>query len=174
MDCQVTISTKSGLILRDLDLLTKLPHLKAAFSVNTLDEQFRKDMDHAGTIQERLHAIAELNRAGIHTVLFMSPIFPYITDCKAIIDATQNIVSEYWFENLNLRGTYKKEILDYVNEHYPQFTEAYHQIYIKKDNTYWKELAEFLNDYCRSLGVNSINYFYHEELVKEKLQHWLD
>lgn len=46
VDCQVTISTKSDLILRDLDLLTKLPHLKAAFSVNTLDEQFREDMDH--------------------------------------------------------------------------------------------------------------------------------
>ena len=53
-DCQITISTKSSLILRDLDLLKKLPHLKVSFSINTLNESFRKDMDHASTIQERL------------------------------------------------------------------------------------------------------------------------
>ena len=57
--------------------------------------------------------------ASIHTVLFMSPIFPYITEWKEIIHSTKGFVKEYWFENLNLRGAYKKTILGYVGEHYP-------------------------------------------------------
>lgn len=41
-DCQITISTKSSLILRDLKLLKKLPHLKISFSINTLDDYCKK------------------------------------------------------------------------------------------------------------------------------------
>lgn len=168
-DCQITISTKSRLILRDLDLLKRLPNLKVSFSINTLNESFRKDMDRGSTIEERLTAMESLHNAGIYTVLFMSPIFPYITECKEIIGAAQNIADEYWFENLNLRGAYKKEILDYINNHYPQLMQEYIKIYLQKDTSYWKELALELDNYCQKLGVTYVNYFYHEKLVKEKI-----
>lgn len=168
VDCQLTISTKSDLILRDLELLKNFPHLKVSFSINTLNEAFRKDMDYASTIQERLSAMAELHHAGIYTVLFMSPIFPYITEYKEIIDSTRNIAREYWFENLNLRGAYKKEILAYISSHYPELLQEYEKIYIRKDMTYWRELADDLNSYCEKLGIKYENYFYHEELIKEK------
>jgi len=52
---------------------------------------------------------------GIYSVLFMSPIFPKITDFKAIINNSKDYVDEYWFENLNLRGNYKQTILSYIN-----------------------------------------------------------
>lgn len=167
-DCQITISTKSNLILRDIDLLKKFSNLKVAFSVNTLDEKFRADMDSASTIHERMWALKELHDAGIYTVLFMSPIFPYITDCKEIIDATKESVCECWFENLNLRGTYKKEILDYIDQRYPKLRNEYKKIYVQKDETYWKALAQSLGNYCTKLNLKYVNYFYHEKLVKEK------
>lgn len=44
-DCKITIATKSTLILRDIDLLQKVSGLKAALSINTLNEAFRADMD---------------------------------------------------------------------------------------------------------------------------------
>lgn len=167
-ECEITISTKSSLILRDLELLKKLPNLKVSFSINTLKESFRKDMDRASTIKERLDAMQELYHAGIYTVLFLSPIFPYITECKEIINATQTFVKEYWFENLNLRGSYKKEILAYIRACYPQFIQEYEKIYIQKDVTYWNELAQDLDSYCRKLDLKYVNFFYHEKLVKEK------
>lgn len=167
-DCQITISTKSSLILRDLDLLKKFPNLKVSFSINTLNELFRKDMDNASPIQERLAAMEELHNNGIYTVLFMFPIFPYITEWKEIIDVTKGYANEYWFENLNLRGVYKKEILDYVGSNYPDLMQEYRKIYIHKDMTYWQRLAEDLENYCKKLDVKYVNYFYHEKLVKEK------
>ena len=167
-DCQITISTKSSLILRDLDLLKRFSHLKVSFSINTLDESFRNAMDCASSIQERLNALKTLYSNGIYTVLFLSPIFPYITNCKGIIDFTKTFVKEYWFENLNLRGTYKKEILDYISSHYPNLLQEYQKIYLHKDMTYWCELTNELNDYCNKLNAKYENYFYHEKLVKEK------
>ena len=94
-------------------------NLKVSVSVNTLDEQFKSDMDRASSIGKRLETIETLHENGIYTVLFMSPIFPGITDYKEIIVKTHRFVDEYWFENLNLRGSYKQDILSYIKKCLP-------------------------------------------------------
>lgn len=167
-DCYLSISTKSKLILRDLDLLKKMKHLEVSMSINTMNEKFRSDMDNASSINERLNTLKTLHENGIKTVLFMSPIFPYITEWKNIIDASKSFVDVYWFENLNLRGTYKKTILDYIKDNYPEYYEDYLKIYNKKDDTYWHTLAEEINDYCKKKRLDYVNFFYHSELVKNK------
>ena len=167
-DCNLSISTKSKLILRDIDLLKQMKNLIVCMSINTLNEKFRSDMDNASTINERMDTLKELHNNGIYTVLFMSPIFPYITEWKEIIDQTKDYVDEYWFENLNLRGNYKKEILDYIRTNYSDLYSDYIDIYLKKNNKYWKDLAEEINNYCNLNNINYTNYFYHKELVEKK------
>ncbi len=167
-NCKITISTKSNLILQDLDLLQKMPNLQVAISINTLNESFQKDMDHACSISERLATLNTLHTNGIYTVLFMSPIFPYLTEYQKIIDSTRNFVSEYWFENLNLRGEYRCVILDYIRTNYPNLLEEYHKIYIHKDMTYWMQTEKELAKYCHNTGVKYVNYFYHEKLIDTK------
>ncbi|SDM94557.1 radical SAM protein [Acetanaerobacterium elongatum] len=172
-DCSVGISTKSKLILRDIDLLKRFRSLRVSMSINTLDEGFKNDMDNASAIAERLEALKKLHENGIYTILFMSPIFPCITDFKAIIEQTRGCIDEYWFENLNLRGAYKQRILDYIDEKYPQYSAEYERIYNKGDKTYWALLAKEIDEYCISRQIRYKNYFYHEQLVKEKLQNGL-
>ena len=167
-DCNLSISTKSKLILRDIDLLKQMKNLIVCMSINTLNEKFRSDMYNASTIKERMDTLKELHNNGIYTVLFMSPIFPYITEWKEIIDQTKDYVDEYWFENLNLRGNYKKEILDYIRTNYSDLYSDYIDIYLKKNNKYWKDLAEEINNYCNLNNINYTNYFYHKELVEKK------
>ena len=167
-DCNLSISTKSKLILRDIDLLKQMKNLIVCMSINTLDETFRSDMDNASTIKERMDTLKELHNNGIYTVLFMSPIFPYITEWKEIIDNTKNYIDEYWFENLNLRGSYKKDILDYIKNNFSDLYSEYIDIYVNKNNKYWKELAEEINNYCNQNNINYTNYFYHKELVEKK------
>lgn len=166
IDCYISISTKSGLILRDIDILKKCKHLTVAISLNTLDEQFRSDMDNADSVTKRIHTLKSLHDEGIYTILFMSPIFPEITDYKSIIEQTKDYVNEYWFENLNIRGSYKPEILDYINEKYPHLSELYNQIYYNNNMNYWEELSAEMENYCSSNNIKYINYFYHEKLVK--------
>ena len=167
-DCYLSISTKSKLILRDIDLLKQIKNLSVSMSINTLDEDFRKDMDNASTIKERLDALKKLHNNGIYTVLFMSPIFPYITEWKEIIEKSKDFIDEYWFENLNLRGSYKIYILNYIKEKYPNYYDKYVDIYIKNNKDYWIDLSNKINDYCNKANINYINYFYHDKLVKAK------
>lgn len=167
-DCYLSISTKSKLILRDIGLLKQIKNLSVSMSINTLDEDFRKDMDNASTIKERLDALKKLHNNGIYTVLFMSPIFPYITEWKEIIEKSKDFIDEYWFENLNLRGSYKTYILNYIKEKYANYYDKYVDIYIKNNKDYWIDLSNKINDYCNKANINYINYFYHDKLVKAK------
>lgn len=168
IDCELVISTKSKLILRDINLLKQYKNLKISMSINTLDETFKDDMDNANSIEERLITLKELHNQGIYTVLFISPIFPYITDFKAIIEKSQSYINEYWFENLNLRGNYKQVILSYITQKYPQLESVYQKIYVHSDKKYWNDLSMEIEHYCESNNIKHINYFYHEELVKAK------
>ena len=168
IDCDLSISTKSKLILRDIDLLKQCKNLKVSMSVNTLDENFKNDMDNASSIEDRLNTLKELHSQGLYTVLFMSPIFPEITDYKLIIEKTHAFIDEYWFENLNLRGSYKQIILSYIEEKYPNLSNLYEKIFVKGDKEYWVDLSIEIENYCKEKNVNHTNYFYHEELVKAK------
>lgn len=167
-DCSITISTKSELILRDLDLLKQCKDLTVCISINTLDEDFQKDMDCASSIPKRIQTLRNLKQEGIYTVLFMSPMFPYLTDFRAIIENTVEFTEEYWFENLNLRGEYKHSILKYIAQKYPQYYSQYQQIYSTPNSAYWKELSLEIDTYCSQHQLNYKNYFYHEKLVANK------
>ena len=118
---KLSIATKSDLVLRDLDLIKTFPDARVSWSVNTLDEGFKNDMDNAVSIERRLAAMKAFHDAGVRTTCFVSPIFPGITDVKSIIDRVKGQCNLIWLENLNLRGSYKAVILDCIRERYLQF-----------------------------------------------------
>lgn len=168
VDTHLTISTKSSLVLRDIDLFKKMKDVKIALSINTLDEKFRSDMDSASSISKRIDTLKKLHEEGIYTILFMSPIFPYITDYKKIIEETASFVNEYWFENLNLRGDYKESILEYIEDNYSEYIFDYKKIFLCNDKTFWINLIHEIEDYCELHNINYKNYFFHEALVKKE------
>ena len=167
-DCFLGIATKSNLILRDVDLLKKMKHVRVSMSINTLNENFRADMDNASSIKERLVTLEKLHKQGIYTILFMSPIFPYITEWQEIIEKSKNYVDEYWFENLNLRGAYKFYIMNYIKNKYAKYYKYYCDIYLNGNNSYWESLSKEIDNYCQRNDIKYVNYFYHSKLVKEK------
>jgi DNA repair photolyase len=168
IDCDVVITTKSGLVLRDLDLLIDFKNLLVSVSINTLDEGFKNDMDRAYRISDRLHALKTLHEAGIHTALFISPIFPCITDFREIIETSRSYVDEFWFENLNLRAGYKQDILNYIASKYPFLAGLYDDIYRKGEQDYWYYLSDEIRKYCKENDVLYTDYFYHKKLVQAK------
>ena len=178
---KIMICTKSDLVVRDLDILTQMKDVTVSWSINTLDENFKNDMDEAVSIERRLAAMKKVYDAGIRTVCFVSPIFPEITDIPAIIERVKNQCDFVWLENLNLRGTFKPAIMKYIEDKHPDLLPLYKQIYGKNDKTYWKILEQKIESYTKENGlpyINNylpdgrsekgkptiINYFYHEEI----------
>ena len=145
----LSIATKSDLILRDLDLIKTLPDARVSWSINTLDEDFRRDMDCSVSIERKFAAMRAFHEAGIGTTCFISPIFPGITDCKAIIRRAKDVCNRVWLENLNLRGDFKPVILSYIAEKYPQLLPLYKEIYSKNDRTYWSALDAEMREFAK-------------------------
>lgn len=104
---KLSIATKSDLILRDLDLIRTFPEVRVSWSINTLDEGFKEDMDKAVSIKRRLAAMEAFHKAGVRTTCFVSPIFPGITDVKAIIRRVRGQA----FEGMRRRGKFLVIIL---------------------------------------------------------------
>ncbi len=178
----LTIATKSDLILRDLDLLKTFPHLRISWSINTLDEEFRCEMDDGVSIERRLAAMKKFYDAGIQTTCFMSPVFPGITNVREIILAAKDRCNLVWVENLNLRGDYKARIIEWIHANRPQLDELYREIYGKKKRGYWQELDENIKSFAKEEHMRYVrnddsiradfgelpiivNYFFHEEIV---------
>ena len=55
------------MVIRDIDLLKKLGKITVSWSINTLDEGFKNDMDDAVSIKRRLDAMKQIYDAGIHS-----------------------------------------------------------------------------------------------------------
>jgi len=55
-------------------------------------------------------------------------------------------------------------------EKYPQYASGYQAIYITKQKKYWGELSIEIEQFCKEKEIKYINYFYHEKLVKEKIE----
>ena len=180
---KITIQTKSDLVLRDLDLIKSFPDARVGFSVNTLDEKFKNDMDKSVSIERRLYAMKRLYDAGIRTTCFISPIFPDITDVKAIIERVKKQCNLIWLENLNLRGDYKKVILNYIKEKHSKLMPLYTEIYRHGNRLYWETLDNDLRSYAEKYNLEYarnddsmqkpfdalptiVNFFYHEEIKK--------
>ena len=178
---EILICTKSDLVVRDLELLKTMGKVTVSWSINTLDEQFRADMDQAVSIERRLAAMKKVYDAGIRTVCFISPVFPGITDFEAIFERVRNQCDLVWLENLNLRGGFKKDIMDYIQEKYPDIVPLYDAIYNKKDRSYFQMLEKKAkrlasNNNCPFVDNELpygraeqghpviVDYFYHEEV----------
>ena len=124
-DADILICTKSDLVVRDIDLLKRLGRATVSWSINTLDENFKNDMDSASSIERRIAAMKQVYDEGIRTVCFVSPVFPGITDFEMIFERVKDRCDLFWLENLNLRGGFKKAILDYIAEKHPDLVPLY-------------------------------------------------
>jgi DNA repair photolyase len=82
----VGIVTKSSGVLRDLDILSSMAKRNLArvhISITTLDARLARVMEpRAATPARRLHAIAELSRAGVPSGVLAAPMIPALNDAE--------------------------------------------------------------------------------------------
>ena len=89
----VGIVTKSALVTRDIDILSRMAKrnlAKVALSVTTLDPKLARTMEpRASTPPKRLEAIKRLAEAGIPTTVMVAPVIPALNDSEIerILDA---------------------------------------------------------------------------------------
>jgi DNA repair photolyase len=168
INCSIEILTKSKNILRDVELFKEFRNIQIGVSVSTVDDRFRKMVEpKASPVEDRFNVLKILRENGIKNYLFMSPIFPYLSDYKEIIEKTKDFVDYYWFENLNLRAGYKYRVLNLIKEKYNNLYNDYLEIYQNRNYDFWNKLEREIVKYCKHNGIKHRMYFYHEKIKKK-------
>jgi DNA repair photolyase len=122
----VGIVTKSALVTRDIDILSRMAErglAKVALSVTTLDRMLARTMEpRASTPTKRLEAIRQLVETGIPASVMVAPIIPGLTDqeMERILDSARAAgAREAGYVVLRLPLEVAPIFKDWLLRHYP-------------------------------------------------------
>jgi DNA repair photolyase len=122
----VTIVTKGALVVRDIDVLSRLAAerlVKVFVSVTTLDDELKRRMEpRAAAPRARLAAISKLAAAGIPTGVMFAPVVPAINDheLEAVLLASAEAgAMTAGYVLLRLPGEVRELFYEWLETHYP-------------------------------------------------------
>ncbi len=116
----LSILTKSDLVLRDIALFKKFENLSVGLTINGFSGKTKELFEPNSPGNEaRLHALKILNENGIKTYGFISPVIPGLTDLKSLNENSCDFVDYYIVEILNLNAA-GDEFKKMLKEKYPE------------------------------------------------------
>jgi DNA repair photolyase len=162
------ITTKSDLVLRDLDILREIHRSQRAsvgFTLTTVDDSLAKIVEPgAPRPSARLHAMAKLSEAGILVGVLMMPILPFIEDqpenilqiARQAAEAGAKFVVP-WL-GMSLRNRQRAYYYDALDRHFPGLRARYEARYGDRYNCpvpAAHALEKVLYSECERLGLTT-------------------
>jgi DNA repair photolyase len=155
------IQTKSALVTRDIDLLSRFSDTQVMMSIGTLNDKERSLLEPCTSpIPERLNALRMLTDAGIKTAVFFGPVYPTITldDIPLILERfIEAGVSEIWVDRLNL----KPGIWEHVQKKLIQNRDLQHLFFINvfQNKNYYQEIRKEIHQQGRERNLCIVDAF---------------
>lgn len=156
-DLPICIQTKSNLVTRDLDIISKFSNVEVMFSIATFNDDERKILEpYSSSIPDRLDALRRCSDIGIHTSIFFGPIYPTITpaDFPKIVDTfIKNGATEIMIDKFNLKPGIKESVEDSMKSN-PLFLEKF-----LNNQNYYKLQKEKLIKICKKRKMKIVDAF---------------
>lgn len=162
-----TVITKSSRILKDLDLLQKINEKTKCvvqMTLTTCDEDLcRKIEPNVSTTEERFEVLKTLRDCGIPTVVWLSPILPFINDTEENISGILDMCAEAkvygvicFGMGLTLREGNREYFYEQLDRLFPGLKEQYIRTYgdqymIESGNS--QKLMRLFHRKCEKYGI---------------------
>lgn len=162
-----TVITKSNRILRDLDLLQKIndrTKCVVQMTLTTCDEELCKKIEpNVSTTGERFEVLKLCRDAGIPTVVWLSPILPFINDTGENISGILKMCGEAgvygvicFGMGLTLREGNREYFYQQLDRHFPGLKEKYIRTYGNQymvDSPQNEILMQLFHKTCEEHGI---------------------
>ncbi|MDF9825541.1 DNA repair photolyase [Breznakia sp. PF5-3] len=165
----IVISTKSDLLLRDIELikeLSELAEVNIAATITTMNEDIRKKIE-PGTVssERRFQMLERLKKetnanVGVH----LMPIIPYLTDTRENLEEiyrrANEIEADYVLPGIMyLRGKTRNVFFEKTEKLFPNEHEKLKKMYAYKydRSPYKKALYTYINELRKTYGFNHSN-----------------
>ena len=162
-----TVITKSDLILRDLDLLKRINEKTKCvvqMTLTTFDENLCSRIEpNVCTTKRRAEVLNILRDNGIPTIVWLSPILPFINDNKDNLDGILNYCIEAkvygiicFCMGLTLRNGNREYFYSKIDKIFPNMSDKYKKIYgnnyvIGSPNN--DKLMDYFYSVCNKNGI---------------------
>lgn len=132
----VAVQTKSTRILRDMDLLTSINEKAKAvvqMTLTTYDEALCKLIEpNVSSTKERYEALLAFKKAGIPTIVWLSPILPFINDTEENLRGILSYCADAGVKGIicfgmgvTLRDGDREYFYDALDRHFPGLKQKY-------------------------------------------------
>ncbi|WP_347451845.1 SPL family radical SAM protein [Acetoanaerobium noterae] len=165
----ITLITKSNRVLRDLDLLKEINQKTKCvvqMTLTTYDEELCKKIEpNVSTTKERFEALLTLRDAGISTVVWLTPLLPYINDTEENLLGILNYCKEAKVYGIlcfgigvTLRDGNREYFYAQLDKKFPnlkeQYIKEYGNSYIinSKNNT---NLMKIFHEFCEKNKIEN-------------------
>ncbi|NLC44576.1 MAG: radical SAM protein [Clostridiales bacterium] len=165
----ITLITKSNRVLRDLDLLKSI-NMKSKsvvqMTLTTYDENLCKILEpNVSTTKERFETLKILRDNDIPTVVWLTPLLPFINDTEENLRGILNYCFEAEVKGIicfgigvTLREGDREYFYQKLDEHFPGMREKYHRKYgysyeVISDNH--RHLMDIFHDECKIYSTMS-------------------
>lgn len=165
----VAIQTKSDRILRDIDLLDEInkeAKCVVQMTLTTYDDDLCRIVEpNVCNTKRRIAVLEEMQKRGIPTIVWLTPILPFINDTEENITAILNECARVGVKGiidfgmgLTLREGDREYYYAALDKHFPGLKEKYIREFgnayeIPSPNS--KKLYKIFNDICRKNGMMS-------------------
>ncbi|HET9696292.1 MAG TPA: radical SAM protein [Terriglobales bacterium] len=181
----ISIVTKSNLVVRDADVLRRIAEKNKMYvnlTVTTLDADLARLLEpRAPRPDLRLNAVRELNLAGVPAGVICAPVLPGITDSlqqlDALVQATVAVGGKYIYANpLFLKPCSASVFMPFLEEKFPHLVEKYRQRFGEKafvSEAYRKRISELMKSLRKKYGIiDRREYAVHsdEEILRRSAQ----
>ena len=165
----ITLITKSNRVLRDLDLLKEINQKTKCvvqMTLTTYDEELCKKIEpNVSTTKERFEALLTLRDAGISTVVWLTPLLPYINDTEENLLGILNYCKEAKVYGIICFGI-GVTLRDGNREYF----------YAQLDKKFPNLKEQYIKEYGNSYIINSKNNtklmkIFYEFCEKNKIEH---
>ena len=163
----LAIQTKSDLIMRDIDLIDSINRRAKAvvqMTLTTADEDLCRIAEpNVCTTKRRFEVLCEMHERGIHTVVWLSPLLPYINDSPENVAAIVDMAGKagcmgiICFDmGLTLRNGDREHYYSALERHFPglreRYIREYGDAYMLTSPNAAKLWRVFVTE-CRSRGI---------------------
>ena len=179
-----TVITKSNRILRDLDLLQKINEKTKCvvqMTMTTYDEDLcRKIEPNVSTTRERFEVLKQMRDAGIPTVVWLTPILPFLNDTEDNISGILEMCAQAkvygiicYSMGLTLREGNREYFYEQLDRLFPGMKEKYIRNYGNQymiDSPNNNQLMKMFHQKCSENGMvhNNDQIFSYLHAFEEK------
>jgi len=160
---EVSILTKSPLVLRDIDLFQRIPKIDIGMTVTSTDDKICRFLEvYAPDVRHRFDTLHTLNMQGIKTYAFIGPLLPHFRYEEEQLDALFRAVANagvrsVFVEHMNLKPYIRKRMWPVIEKAGNDIREVYLGASEKRHRDALQEMIiPLLEKYQLSLRLNKV------------------